>query len=320
MGVPQAGDAPKQLTPMCFPPFPGEKSTQKALVQSLPLGHLWLVLTNMLGPLFGLSQGCTCWFWLRGKAQSCLSAPPWSQAAWKAGSSRCSPDCCRAGQCFLVVARGCMLGFSSTLYLSFGEQFSSDESFKLYLWCRCLQELAKKGVEEFVSSKRNCRFGSCCWRSSCGRGKGHARRAEDEAALGAWSRGKAAAAQLPPAPPLLLPSTPVPGSAAVVRALPAPLGAAAVRTDAVCDLSPSENNPWSALSPRIPARQEGNSGAKASSHAKGWVEQQLLSVCSSVRSSVGTGCMRRKEAIIRFVYRQSRILLFHSNYCAHIRA
>ncbi|XP_009884802.1 PREDICTED: dipeptidase 2-like [Charadrius vociferus] len=90
--------------------------------------------------------------------------------------------------------------------------------------------------------------------------------------------------------PLLFcfPPTPVPGSAVVVPALPALLGAVAVRTNAVCDLSPSANNPWSALSPYITTHEEGKSRAKASSHPKGRVEQQLLSdsVCSPVRSSI----------------------------------
>ena len=45
--------------------------------------------------------------------------------------------------------------------------------------------------------------------------------------------------------PLLFcfPLTPVPGSVAVVPAFPAPLRAVAERTNAVCDLSTSENNP-----------------------------------------------------------------------------
>lgn len=114
---------------------------------------------------------------------------------------------------------------------------------------------------------------------------------------------------------------PVPGSAAVVPAFPTPLRAVAERTNAVCDLSPSENNPRSALSPYIAGHKEGKSRQKTNSHPKGWVKQQLLSnsVCDSVRSSIGTGRMRRKKAKICFLLTEQDFL-FRSLLCAHIRA
>jgi len=128
-------------------------------------------------------------------------------------------------------------------------------------------------------------------------------RAEDEASLGAWNRSKVAWLQLDFLMSLLFcfPPTPVPGSAALIPGL----GAVTVRTNAICDLSPSENNPVSALSPYLTTHEEGKCRAKASSHPK------LLSdsMCSSVRSSIGTDCMRRKR-LKHVFYQQNRISFF----------
>lgn len=133
----------------------------------------------------------------------------------------------------------------------------------------------KRGLRNLSHPRGNCRFSSWCWRSSCGR-EVCAWRTEDEAALRAWSRGKEAAARFPHAPPLLLPSHSSACICVCHTCFPAHLRAEAGRANAVCDLSPSESNPWSALSPHITTPKEGKSRTKASSHPKGWVKQLLL--------------------------------------------
>lgn len=98
--------------------------------------------------------------------------------------------------------------------------------------------------------------------------------------------------------PLLLCFPPtLPGSVAVIPAFPAPRRAVAERTNAVCDLSPLENNPYPALSPcNIALEGEEQS---TSSHPKGWISS---SCWQCVQFCEGQHCywLHKKEKQLKY--------------------
>lgn len=146
----------------------------------------------------------------------------------------------------------------------------------LCLWCRLFQGLAKKGVEEFVSSKR--------WQPGLAVRAGVAEKKsvpEEQRMRLPWEPGAAAEQQqLSFHMPLLFCFPPtLHGSVAVLPAFPAPRWAVAERTNAVCDLIPSENKPWPALSPCITAHK--GEEQSHSSHPKGWISSSCwTTVCA----------------------------------------
>lgn len=219
-----------------------------------------------------------------------------------------------------------MLGFSSALCLSLGEQFSSDDSSKL---CLSLVQILpgtgkKRGLRNLSHPRGNCRFSSWCWRNLCGREKVRARSAEDEAALGAQSRGKAAAAQLPHTPPLLFPSHRQSLDLRLLYLLSQLCSKLWQReqmlsvTWALQKITPDQLCPHTLLLTRRARADE---------------KQILIQKDGSSSSCWAIACAILWEAALELAawggkrlkyvfYQQSRIflLLFHSLLCAHIRA